>query len=206
MSLDLQSVRCERFSLHAHFPVGQPGERMLAAACGAGFSKKRGSNEGRYSVAGRAYSVKLAIQRHVKGETTIDVVFRNAPEKPPKLKPELEIEKLWKCLDETAKRPTWRCRAFFVYPPEGFELKYRLPAALDSRMEGFSEIRGVRLVRLVEQKAVYSMIVDRPENEEVYCTLSFSMQITEHQTLAKEAFRNASEIVKLVVAPETARK
>jgi hypothetical protein len=107
-------------------------------------------------------------------------------------------------LDETLKFPTWHCRAIFEYPPAGYDLKYPLPSPLDRPMEGFSEIRGIRLVRVVEGRILYSVIVDRPDNEITICTLYFTMQTTKHQALADDAFRKATEIIRLVVtAKET---
>jgi hypothetical protein len=205
MSIDLRSARCKLFSLHAHFPAGEPPQRALANACGAGFLKRRGTSEGRYSAGGRSYRIRLSVSRQAKGETIIDVAYDDAPEKPPKKKADLDVERLWKCLDETLKSPTWYCRASFEYPPTGYDLKYRLPSPLDRPMEGFSEIRGIRLTRAVEGRTLYSLIVDRPGNEEIFCNLFFTMQKTKHQTLAEDAFRNAAEIMKLVITAAEAR-
>ena len=206
MSIDLQSVRCRLFSLHAHFPPREPAQRALATACGEGFLKRRGTSEGRYSAGGRSYRIRLSVNRPAKGETIIDIAYDDAPEESPKRKADLDVERLWKCLDETLKFPTWHCRAIFEYPPTGYDLKFRLPSPLDRPMEGFSEIRGIRLARTVEGKTLYSVIVDRPDNESIFCTLFFTMQKTKHQALAEDAFRNAAEIVKLVVTAAEARE
>jgi hypothetical protein len=206
MSIDLRSARCRLFSLHAHFPPGEPAKSVLATACGAAFIKRRGTSEGRYSAGGRSYRIRLSVSRQTKGETIIDVAYDDAPEKPSKNKADLDVGRLWKCLDETLKSPTWYCRASFEYPPTGYDLKYALPSPLDRPIEGFSEIRGIRLTRAVEGKTLYSVVVDRPSNEGIFCTLSFTMQKTKHQTLAEDAFRNAAEIMKLVVTAAEARK
>jgi hypothetical protein len=178
----------------------------LATACGAEFLKRSGTSEGRYKAGGRAYRIRLSVNRPTKGETIIDVVYDNAPEKSPRGKADLDVGRLWKCLDETLKLPTWYCRAIFEYPPTGYDLKYRLPSPLDRPIEGFSEIRGIRLARTVEGKALYSVIVDRPDNEKISCTLYFTMQISKHHDLAEDAFRNATEIVKFVIAPTETRE
>ena len=206
MSIELRSAHCKLFSLHAHFPPGEPAQRALATACGAGFVKRRGASDGRYSAGGRSYRIRLSVNRQTKGETIIDVTYDDAPEKPSKNKAELDVEGLWKCLDATLKSPTWYCRASFEYPPTGYDLKYRLPSPLDRPMEGFGEIRGIRLSRAVEGKTLYSVVVDRPGNENIFCTLFFTMQETKHQTLAEDAFRNAAEIMKLVVTAAEARE
>jgi hypothetical protein len=199
MSIDLGSVRCQLFSLHAHFPHGEPSRHALTSACGEMFLKKRGASEARYSVGGRSYRVRLWVTRRPKGETTIDVAYDPSPDEPPKSRADLHLEKLWKCLDETLKLPTWYCRARFEYPPSGYDLKYRLPSSLEKPIEGFSEIRGVRLARAFEGRTLYSVIVDRPDNENVFCNLFFTMQKTRAQSVAEDAFRNATEIVKLLV-------
>jgi hypothetical protein len=199
MSIDLQSVHCTLFSLHAHFPAGQPARTVLETTCGARFLKRRGTSEGRYSAAGRSYRIKLSVSRLLQGETVIDLTYDEAPGKPPKTEADFKVERLWKCLDDTLKFPTWHCRASFQYPPTGYNLKYRLPATLDRTMEGFSEIRGIRLARAVEGRTLYSVIVDRPDNEDIFCTLFFTMQVKKHEALSEDAFRTATDIMKLVV-------
>lgn len=199
MSIDLQSVHCKLFSLHAHFPSGQPARTVLESACGARFLKRRGTSEGRYSEAGTPYRIRLSVNRASVGGTVIDLTYDKAPGKPPKTKADFNVERLWKCLDDTLKLPTWHCRALFEYPPTGTNLKYRLPSPLNGTMEGFSEIRGVRLARSVEGRILYSAIVDRPDNEDIFCNLFFTMQVTKHEALSEEAFRKAIGIMKLVV-------
>ena len=204
MSIDLQSVLCRSFSLHAHFPR-RGLTRALATACGEGFLKKRGTSEACYSVGDKSYRVRLSVNRPLKGVGTIDVVYDDSPGKPPGNKAELNFEKLWKCLDETLEVPTWYCRARFEYPPKGYDLKYPLPSPLDKPVEGFSEIRGVRLTRSVEGRTLYSVVVDRPDNESIFCTLFFTMQKTKPQSLAEDAFRNATEIIKFIVTAGESR-
>ncbi len=202
MNIDLQSAHCELFSLHSHFPPGEPARDLLVSACGSEFSK-RGKAEGKYSISGRTYRVRVSVDRSAKFGTVIDITCDNLPKKSGKLKPSLDVEKLWKCLEKASKLPTWHCKAFFEYPSSGYDVKYRLPSPIDRPMEGFSEIRGVRLVRTIESKVLYSVILDRPDNTDIRCTVYFTIQKETFEALADDAFRKATEIVAFAVAPET---
>lgn len=206
MAIDLQSGHCKLFSLHSHFPADEPTRESLVSACGSEFLKRRGNAEGRYSVQGRTYRVKASVNRSAKYGSVIDILYDDAPEKSGKLKLSLDVEKLWKCLEKTSKLPTWHCMGIFEYPPSGYNLKYGLPSAIDRPMDGFSEIRGVRLVRTVESKVLYSVILDRPDNTEITCSLFFTMQKAKLESLADDAFRKAREIIGLAITPESKKE
>ena len=201
MRIDLQPVHCRLFSLHAHFPAGEPSPDLLATDCGSQFLKRRGTAEGRYSIAGREYGVFARIVRLEKS-TLIDVTYGTPRAKLGKTKKPLDVEKLWKCLGKTARLRTWHCSALFEYPKSGYDFKFVLPCPIEKPVEGFSEVRGVRLVRVLEGKVLYSVILDRPENEAVTCSVSFTMEKEKLDSLAGDALGKASEIVGFLVAPQ----
>jgi hypothetical protein len=203
MAIDLETARCRVFSLHSHFPAGEPAKDLLVKACGSEFSKRRGRAEGRYSVSGRPYRVGVSVNRSATFGTVVDIEYGHVPRKPRKAKTILDVDKLWKCLGRASKLPKrWHCRAIFEFPPIGYNLKYGLPSPIARPMDGFNEIRGVRLARTIEGKVLYTVILDRPDNAEITCTLFFTIQDEKLEGLADDAFGKACDIIELVVSPE----
>ena len=83
------------------------------------------------------------------------------------------LDKMLSCLMQIKTKLTFEVDADFKYSGKKFISRMKLPIKLSDE-EHFDEVRGLRLVKLAEGKKLFSLIIDRPNNEEFYHTVYFS--------------------------------
>ena len=98
----------------------------------------------------------------------------------------------------------WACHAIFRYAHETFAARWlELPMKVRERnMVAFDEIRGYRLVRTSDEDIAYSVIVDRPTNEDISHIVTFSFLSRLTPALPKVIFEHAVSISSTLIREE----
>lgn len=126
-----------------------------------------------------------------------EVVFSYwaAPEEVPSVSLPHIVE-LIQQLEELPDETKFACHAEFKYPHETFASRWlALPGEVRKRdIVPFDEIRGYRLTRVSNGDIVYSIIVDRPTNEDIMHSITFSFLSRPASTLPSEIFKYAVSI------------
>lgn len=87
------------------------------------------------------------------------------------------------------------CRVIFMYDNSRYDSAIRLPVALETPAgPEVDEIRGLRLTRTKDNLVVYSVVIDRPENEDTRHALSFTYQARFSSALPGRIVEEATEI------------
>lgn len=87
------------------------------------------------------------------------------------------------------------CRVMFLYDNKRYDSLLKLPLALETPSgPEADEIRGLRLTRTRDDLVLYSLVIDRPENEDTQHALSFTYQGQLSQALPSQVVEEAAEI------------
>ncbi len=105
------------------------------------------------------------------------------------------LSKMLSCLANIKKNLTFEVTAQFGYPVKKFKSRIALPIKLADD-EIFDEVRGMRLVKLADGKNLFTLIVDRPDNKNIYHVVVFSYVGNISDTLPKTIFDEAISISK----------
>lgn len=115
----------------------------------------------KYSAAGNKYHIEI---EYSVGQSVWEI-------EPPKELPSLS--ELLKCLAQYNKEISTSVTSNHIFPGEKYQSAIvNLPLKLE-RDEPFNEIRGLRLSKTQDGNLMYSVIIDRPGNEDFYCGTTF---------------------------------
>jgi hypothetical protein len=105
------------------------------------------------------------------------------------------LDKMLGCLLQIKTKLTFEVDADFKYSGKKFISRMKLPIKL-SDDDHFDEVRGLRLVKLAEGRKLFTIIIDRPNNEEFYHTVLFSYVGNMSETLPGLILEEAVNISK----------
>lgn len=106
------------------------------------------------------------------------------------------ILKLTQQLEGLPNEIEFACHAVLLYPHEIFASRWvALPGEISKRnIVPFDEIRGYRLTRVTDGDIVYSVLIDRPTNEDMLHSVTFSFLSRLTSALPGEIFKYAVSI------------
>lgn len=103
------------------------------------------------------------------------------------------------CLSEIEKKITLNVAAGFLYADSKYATaQLTLPIRLENN-EYFDEIRGVRFTKTQDNKIVYSVIMDRPENKDISTNIIFQYTGTFSKNLPENITKYATDISRKVI-------
>lgn len=107
----------------------------------------------------------------------------------------VSMDKLFDCLNEIDKETILDVKAFFSYSDEKYTTisSLHLPIKVDKN-DTFDEIRGVRFTKTQDDKVIYSIVVDRPTNKNIFTNLFFQYVGRLDKELSKNIIKYSTEI------------
>jgi hypothetical protein len=103
------------------------------------------------------------------------------------------LSQLLSCFNNMNKEVTFKVNANFIFKEKVYRGSISLPMKLPERSY-FDEIRGMRFVKLTDNKKLFSFILDRPENKDYYMSIAFTYVGTINENLPSVILQKAVEI------------
>lgn len=103
------------------------------------------------------------------------------------------LSQLLNCFNTMNKEVTFQVGANFTFKEKIYRGTVSLPMKL-SENSYFDEIRGIRFVKLTDNKKLFSLILDRSENKDYNMSISFTYAGTIHENLPLTILQKAVEI------------
>lgn len=109
------------------------------------------------------------------------------------------LSDLLKCLSKLEKEIKIDVLSNYVYSGKKYQNAIiNLPLKLE-REEFFNEIRGLRLTKTQDDNVLYSVIVDRPGNADIYCGVTFQYTGLFTTELPDNVFQHSAQIARRAI-------